>query len=216
MVLVRIDREEPYWAEKATHALHAEGITTDIAPGLREAIDEEWTWINYPAPGLSRDEIRECSDQAQKIHEAIHDGRLVIHAHAHTETSWNTVAVGTYRDTGKSVHLYGEGHLRRITHALASPAQAVNAFEQAHGKDVRPGPAPLTDTERHIAHAAPASPRSTRTRPTPSRRWSSGYPPMPPTPATTKPSSTPSSTPTTTGRSTAPGTTTPPSPTTSH
>ncbi|WP_406463305.1 DUF317 domain-containing protein [Streptomyces sp. NBC_01622] len=153
MVLARIDSEEPYWAEKATHSLHAEGITTEITPNLREAIDEEWTWVNYPASRLSRDEIRECSDQAQKIHEAIRDGRLVIHAHAHAEDSWDTVAVGTYRDTGKSVHLAGENHLRHVTGAFASPAQALIAFEQARGKAVRPGPAPMTATERHTAHA---------------------------------------------------------------
>jgi hypothetical protein len=77
MVLARIDREEPHWAQKATHALHAEGITAEITPGLQEATDEEWTWINYPASHLSRDEIRERTDQAQKIHDAIRDGRLV-------------------------------------------------------------------------------------------------------------------------------------------
>ncbi|MEE1765266.1 hypothetical protein [Streptomyces sp. SP18BB07] len=95
MVLARIDREEPHWAQKATHALHAEGITAEITPGLQEAIDEEWPWITYPDPRPSHDEIRERTDQAQKIHDAIRDGRLVIHAHAHADTGRDTVAVGT-------------------------------------------------------------------------------------------------------------------------
>ncbi|MFF4508963.1 hypothetical protein [Streptomyces sp. NPDC001401] len=95
MVLARINREEPCWAEKATHALHAEGITTEITPDLRQAIDQEWIGVNYPASRLSRDEIRECSDQTQKIHDAIHDGRLVIHAHA--EDRWDTVSSGVNR-----------------------------------------------------------------------------------------------------------------------
>ncbi|MFI1210020.1 hypothetical protein ACH4UV_20680 [Streptomyces sp. NPDC020802] len=149
MVLARIDREEPWWAGKATHALHVEGTTAEITPDLREAIDEEWTWVNYPASRLSRDETRECSDQAQKIHDAIRNGRLVIHAHAHAEDSWDTVAVGTYRDTCKSVHLHGENHLCHVTGAFALPAQALIFFEQAHRKAVRLGPAPMTDTERH-------------------------------------------------------------------
>ncbi|MFJ9900691.1 DUF317 domain-containing protein [Streptomyces sp. NPDC091280] len=153
MVLARIDREEPHWAQKATHALHAEGITAEITPGLQEAIAEEWTWITYPDPRPSRDEIRERTDQAQKIHDAIRDGRLVIHAHAHAGTAWDTLAVGTYRDSGKSVHLQGEDHLRRITHTYPSPARALTAFEQANGKDVCPGPAPMTDTERGTAQA---------------------------------------------------------------
>ncbi|MEV0372507.1 hypothetical protein AB0I10_22195 [Streptomyces sp. NPDC050636] len=50
LVLARIDHEEPYWAEKAAQALTAEGITTEITPRLREAIDEEWKWANYTMP----------------------------------------------------------------------------------------------------------------------------------------------------------------------
>ncbi|MGW0651928.1 hypothetical protein ACWD4T_24460 [Streptomyces umbrinus] len=108
LVLARIDHEKPYWAENAAHALTVEGITTEIAP-RREAIDEAWTWANYPMRWCTREEIREFSNEAQKIYDDIRHGRLVVHAHA----SGTTVAVGTYRD-GKSVYLHGENHLRQF------------------------------------------------------------------------------------------------------
>lgn len=76
MVLARIDHEEPYWAHQATHALHAEGITTEITPRLRKAIDEEWTWANYPMHWLTRAEVREVSNAAQSIYDDIRHGRL--------------------------------------------------------------------------------------------------------------------------------------------
>lgn len=82
LVLVRIDREEPYWAEKAAQALTAQGITTQITTQLREAIDEEWEWANYPMPWCTREEVREVSDEAQKIYDDIRHGRLTVHAHA--------------------------------------------------------------------------------------------------------------------------------------
>ncbi|MGW3867770.1 DUF317 domain-containing protein, partial [Streptomyces sp. NPDC005047] len=82
LVLARIDHEEPYWANDAATHLVAEGITVDITPQLREAIVEEWTWPDYPMPWCTRSEIREISQQAQKIHDDIHHGQLLIHAHA--------------------------------------------------------------------------------------------------------------------------------------
>ncbi|WP_217570496.1 DUF317 domain-containing protein [Streptomyces sp. GbtcB7] len=170
MVLGRIDHEEPYWAHQATHALHAEGITTEITPRLREAIDEEWTWANYPMHWLTRAEVREASNAAQTIYDDIRHGRLIIHAHAHD--GWTTVAIGTYLDGG-TVALHGENHLRSIADRLESPAQALASFQRLHGDAVRPGPAPMTDIEQQTAQArtslrspdtaqAPAAPRIER------------------------------------------------------
>lgn len=117
LVLVRIDREEPYWARKAAQGLTADGITVDIRPRLREAMAEEWTWAAYPMPWCSRAEIREVSDQAQQIYDALRHGRLRIHAHAHD--GHTTVAVGTYPD-GESIHLHGEDHLRVESYTYGS------------------------------------------------------------------------------------------------
>jgi hypothetical protein len=150
-VMARIDREEPYWAEKAAYALAAEGISTEITPRLREAIIEEWTWANYPMRWCTREETREVSNEAQKIYDDIRHGRLLIHAHA--DDSGTVVAVGTYRDNGKSVCLHGENHLRQVADTFDSPAQALAAFERFHGDTMRPGPAPVTDTEREAAEA---------------------------------------------------------------
>ncbi|WP_409061218.1 DUF317 domain-containing protein [Streptomyces sp. SYP-A7185] len=149
LVLVRIDHEEPYWAQDAAQHLAAEGITIEITPQLQEAMDEEWTWANYPMPWCSRSEIREVSNDAQKIHDDIRHGQLLIHAHAHD--GHTTVAVGTYLTPGgKSVYLHGEDHLRQVADTFDSPAQALLAFDKVHAAAMRPGPAPLTDTE----HAA--------------------------------------------------------------
>ncbi|MFC8639831.1 hypothetical protein ACWGNY_21815 [[Kitasatospora] papulosa] len=89
MVMARIDREEPHYAEQAARALRAENITVDITPELRDEIDTEWTWANYPMPWCSREEIREVSNDAQKIYDDIRHGRLIIHAHA--LDGWTTV-----------------------------------------------------------------------------------------------------------------------------
>ncbi|MDV9196040.1 hypothetical protein [Streptomyces sp. Wh19] len=152
LVLARIDHEEPYWAEKAAQALNAEGMTTEISPKLREAIDEEWTWANYPLSWCTRSEIREVSNQAQKICDDIQYGHLLIHAHA--QDSHTTVAVGTYLSgMNKSVYLHGENHLRQIACTFDSPAQALTFFEKAHGDTMSPGPAPMTDTEQAAAKA---------------------------------------------------------------
>ncbi|MFE0207426.1 DUF317 domain-containing protein [Streptomyces sp. NPDC058985] len=152
LVLARIDREEPYWANDAATHMVAEGITVDITPQLREAIVEEWTWPDYPMPWCTRSEIREVSQQAQKIHDDIHYGQLLIHAHA--DDGHTTVAVGTYLHRGgKSVYLHGVDHLRQIADTFDSPAQALLAFEKVHAVEMRPGPAPLTDTEREAIAA---------------------------------------------------------------
>ncbi|MBT2511662.1 DUF317 domain-containing protein [Streptomyces sp. ISL-98] len=151
LVLARIDHEEPYWAEKAAQQLTADGITVEITSRLREAIDEEWTWADYPMPWCTRTEIREVSDEAQKIYDDIRHGRLLIHAHA--EDSHTTVAVGTYLNSGKSVYLHGENHLRQVADTFDSPAQALVSFERFHCDTMRPGPAPMTDTERTAAEA---------------------------------------------------------------
>ncbi|MGW4345354.1 DUF317 domain-containing protein [Streptomyces sp. NPDC004690] len=150
-LLIRIDHEEPYWAERTAEKLDAAGVVTEITDPLREAIDEEWTWGNYPMSWCTRSEIREVSDQAQKIYDAIQSGRLLIHAHA--DDHGTTVAVGTYLDTGKSVYLHGENHLRQIAGSFDSVAAALTAFERFHGADLRPGSAPMTDTEREAAEA---------------------------------------------------------------
>lgn len=92
--------------------------------------------------------------QAQKIHDDIHHGQLHIHAHAHAHDSHTTVAVGTYLHRGgKSVYLHGEDHLRQIANTFDSPAQALLAFEKVHAAEMRPGPAPLSDTEREAIAA---------------------------------------------------------------
>ncbi|MET8577356.1 DUF317 domain-containing protein [Streptomyces sp. NPDC005012] len=145
-VLARIDHEEPYWAEQTAQKLTASGITVDITPRLREAMDEEWTWANYPMPWCTRTEMREVSDEAQKIYDDIRHGRLLIHAHA--PDGHTTVAVVTYPDTGKSVYLHGEDHLRTVASSYESPAQALADFQKYHGSEMRLGPAPQTSTER--------------------------------------------------------------------
>ncbi|MEU6227517.1 DUF317 domain-containing protein [Streptomyces sp. NPDC047042] len=151
MVLARIDHEEPYWANEAAQELAAQGIASDITPPLREAIHEEWTWASHPMSWLTRSEIRNVSDEAQQIHDDIRHGRLLIHAHADDDGA--TVAVGTYRDTGQSVYLHGENHLRCVAGTFDSIADALTAFERTHRDTLRPGPAPMTDTERQTAQA---------------------------------------------------------------
>ncbi|MEU2466794.1 hypothetical protein ABZ580_21565 [Streptomyces sp. NPDC012486] len=152
LVLARIDHEEPYWAEWAAEQLTADGLIVEITPKLREAMDEEWTWPTYPVPWCTRTEIRYVSNEAQKIHDDIRHGHLLIHAHAHD--GHTTVAVGTYlHQSGKSVYLHGEDHLRQVADTFQSPAAALVAFEKAHGTTMRPGPAPLTDTEQDTAQA---------------------------------------------------------------
>ncbi|MFJ2175884.1 DUF317 domain-containing protein [Streptomyces sp. NPDC087851] len=153
LVLARIDHEEPYWAQQTARELAGEGVAAEITPRLHDAIDEEWTWANYPMHWCTREEIREVSDQANTLYEDIRRGRLVIHAHA--EDGGTSVAVGTYRN-GTSVYLHGENHLRQIADTFDSPAQAIAAFERFHGNAMRPGPAPATGTEQQTAEALTA------------------------------------------------------------
>ncbi|MGZ2361538.1 DUF317 domain-containing protein [Streptomyces sp. 372A] len=153
LVLARIDHEEPYWAKQAAKRLTAEGIAVEIAPRLSAAMKQERTWAGYLDRGLTPGQVRARSDRAQKIHDDILHGELVIHAHAHD--GHDMAAVGTYRTSrnSKSVHLLGENHLRRVTAHFDSPAQAVRAFEETHAHRMHPGPAPLTYIEREAAQA---------------------------------------------------------------
>ncbi|WP_341868947.1 hypothetical protein [Streptomyces diastatochromogenes] len=82
LVLARVDHEEPYWAEKAGQQLTAGGITVEITPRLQEAMAEKWTWADYPMPWCTRSEVREVSNEPQKIRDDIRHGQLLIHAHA--------------------------------------------------------------------------------------------------------------------------------------
>ncbi|MGW2477930.1 DUF317 domain-containing protein [Streptomyces sp. NPDC001665] len=172
LVLARIDHEEPYWAKQAAKRLTAEGATVEIAPRLSAAMSQERTWAGYLDRGLTPGQVRARSDRAQKIHDDILHGELVIHAHAHD--GHEMAAVGTYRTSRnrRSVHLRGEAHLRRVTAHFDSPAQAMRAFEEVHAHRMYPGPAPLTYIEREAAQArsslaAPESDKSTAPLPEP-------------------------------------------------
>ncbi|MFJ7423343.1 DUF317 domain-containing protein [Streptomyces uncialis] len=110
---------------------------------------------NYPMPWLSRDEIREVSNEAQKIHDDIAAGRLIIHLHAHD--GHTTVAVGTYPG-GQSIHLHGENHLRQTTLVYDTTAEALRDFDDLYTDAVRPGPAPATETEQGAAAALAGTP----------------------------------------------------------
>ncbi|MCX5203173.1 hypothetical protein OG897_17175 [Streptomyces sp. NBC_00237] len=154
MVLARIDSEEAHYAEHAARALRNAGVDVTITVDLQEDIDTEWDWHDHPMPWLDRQEIRDVSNEAQKIHDDIRDGRLIIHAH----DGWTTVAAGTYRD-GESVHLHDQNHLRVIATTYATPHMALTEFVRLNQDAVRPGAAPLTDNERAAAAAlAEASP----------------------------------------------------------
>ncbi|MFC8708850.1 MULTISPECIES: DUF317 domain-containing protein [unclassified Streptomyces] len=162
LVLARIDHEEPYWARKIADDIAARGITVEITPALTAAIDDDWTWPDYPLPTLTRQEIRDASDQAQTIHDDILHGRLTIHAHA--DDGETTVALGTYRDSGQSVHLHGQNHLRCVSGSFDTPHDAWTAFVRQYAPTMRLGPAPPTDTERQ-ASAARTSPAVRPTEP---------------------------------------------------
>ncbi|MFG3384020.1 DUF317 domain-containing protein [Streptomyces sp. NPDC047999] len=161
MVLARIDREEPHYTAQAAQLLQQYGFTTEIAPALQEEIDTEWTWGNYPMPWCTRDEIREVSAEAQRIHDDIAEGRLIIHLHA--DDGHNTVAVGSY-STGvrRHVHLHGENHMRQENDtAFATEAQAVAEFHRLYSVAVRPGPAPHTDLEQTVRQLLAGTPPAT-------------------------------------------------------
>lgn len=162
-VLARIDHDEPYYANQAARALLEKGTRVEIDSALQTEIDTEWTYGNYPMPYMDRNEIREVSAEAQRIHDDIASGRLTIHMHAHD--GWTTVAVGTYQG-GKSVYLHGEDYLRQEVTDYESEAEAVADFQRQHSVTVRPGPAPVTDIER-AAVAAIITPPSDGPTPTP-------------------------------------------------
>lgn len=150
MVLARIDREEPYYANAAAGQLRQLGYTVEVTPELQEEMDAEWTWPDYPLPGCSREDIREVSATAQRLHDDISSGRLLIHLHAHEGPA--TVAVATYTSgIRRSFHLHGENHLRQISNAYADEAEAVADFHRLHSVAVRPGPPPLTDVEKSVS-----------------------------------------------------------------
>ncbi|MFE0136968.1 DUF317 domain-containing protein [Streptomyces sp. NPDC059037] len=150
MLLVRIDHEEPYYANITANLLRDTGITVDISYQLQEEIDTEWTWADHPMTWLDRDGIRLVSADAQKIHDDIQSGRLTIHLYAHD--GHTTVAVGTYQHA-ESVHLHGENHLRVVSGSYDTPGEAIADFERLYGDAVRPGPPPPTDTEQQAAQA---------------------------------------------------------------
>ncbi len=143
MALARIDHDEPHYADQAARTLREDGATVEIEPALQEEINTEWTYGNYPMRWPNRDEVREVSAEAQRIH----DG-------------WTTVAVGAYKG-GKSVHLHGQKYLRQETADYESEPEAVADFHRQYTVTVRPGPAPLTSTERAAAEVFAARPSET-------------------------------------------------------
>ncbi|MFF5719349.1 DUF317 domain-containing protein [Streptomyces buecherae] len=151
-LLARIDHHEPYWANLATQSMADKGIALQIAPELREVINTHTSQGKHPASAAEYDALARAVE-AQQIRNDLRHGRLTIHAHAYDGPS--TVAVGTYHD-GRSVHLHGEDHLRAVTDVFPSPIQAVSAFQRLHRDPVRPGPAPLTHTERQVIEALTA------------------------------------------------------------
>ncbi|MFB7257916.1 DUF317 domain-containing protein [Streptomyces nojiriensis] len=158
MVLARIDHEEPYYANATAKQLIRYGFTVEIAPSLQEEIDTEWSWGNYPYPWCTRDEVREVSAEAQRIHDDIAEGRLIIHLHA--DDGHTTVAVGTYASgLRRTVHLHGENHLRQITQEYDDEAEALGEFHKLYTVAVRPGPAPITERERSARNALTAGVR---------------------------------------------------------
>lgn len=155
MVLARIDHEEPYYANAATTQLSRYGFTVEITPPLQEETDTEWSWGNYPYPWCTRDEVREVSAEAQRIHDDIAEGRLIIQLHA--DDGHTTVAVGTYTSgLRRTIHLHGENHLRQITQEYDDEAEALGEFHKLYTVAVRPGPAPLTEREQSARNALTA------------------------------------------------------------
>ncbi|MFE3329031.1 DUF317 domain-containing protein [Streptomyces sp. NPDC059176] len=158
MVLARIDHEEPYYAQQASETLtHRFDIKID--PALREAIDTDRDWADYPLPDATREELRMHGATAQQIHDDIASGRLTIHLHA--LDGRNTAAVGSYTD-GRHVHLRGQDHLRDFALVFTDATNAVAEFHRLYSVAVRPGPAPLTSTERTIAELTATATRGTQ------------------------------------------------------
>ncbi|MFK8909433.1 hypothetical protein ACJA3G_20680, partial [Streptomyces sp. YS-3] len=141
MLLVRIDHEEPYYANTTAGLLRDAGIPVEITEQLQEEINTEWTWADHPMTWLDREEIRLVSADAQKIHDDINSGLLTLHLHAHD--GHTTVGVGTYQHAD-SVHLHGENHLRVVSSSYDTPGEAIADFERLYGDAV---------PERRTAHA---------------------------------------------------------------
>lgn len=81
--------------------------------------------------------IREVSNQAQKIHDDIRYGDLLIHAHA--RDGHTTFAVGTYlHPGGTSVYLHGEDHLRQTADTFDSPAGPCSPSRSSTGPRCAP------------------------------------------------------------------------------
>ncbi|MBD0422677.1 hypothetical protein H0H10_26560 [Streptomyces sp. TRM S81-3] len=104
-----------------------------------------------PVTGPKRPLKPYLPDEAQKISDGIGHGRLVIHAHA--DDAGTVVTIGTYRDSGSSVYLHGNNHVRQVADTFDSPAQALASFERLHGDTMRPGPALATPAEHEAAAA---------------------------------------------------------------
>jgi hypothetical protein len=157
LVLVRIDHEEFHYADAATRALREAGITVVIDFELQQDLDSDWTWVNYPIPDLSPQEIRDVGAEAQRIYDDIAADRLVIHHHAAEDDF--VAAVGTYT-SGHSVLLHDEDHLRHIVGTFNSRSEAVAEFLLIYGSAIRIGPPPTTSSEQRIARvlAAPVRP----------------------------------------------------------
>lgn len=102
--------------DTAAKQLSRYGFTVEIETALQDEIDTEWTWGNYPFPWCTRDEVREVSAKAQRIHNDISEGRLIIHLHA--DDGHTTVAAGTYAGgVRRHVHLHGENPVRQVAMA---------------------------------------------------------------------------------------------------
>lgn len=155
---MRIDREEAHYAEAATRALRQAGITVGVALALQQDVDNERAWFDQPMPWLTRQEIREVGAGAQKLHDDIAVGDLVIHRHAAFGDGplRAVLAVGTY-GAGYSVHLQGEDHLRQVARTFDSQEEALADFDLLYGGAVRPGPAPATAAEQRTARILAAT-----------------------------------------------------------
>jgi hypothetical protein len=167
LVLVRIDGEEAHYAAAAARALREDGITVVVDFDLQQDFGREWAWGDYPMPWLTRQEIRVVGAEAQKIHDDIAAGRLVIHHHAVQDGF--VAAVGSHT-SGYSVLLHDQDHLRHIAATFDSRAEAVTEFLLIYGSALRPGPAPATPTEQRVVRvlAATAKPDREPGQPAPS------------------------------------------------
>ncbi|MFD9841062.1 DUF317 domain-containing protein [[Kitasatospora] papulosa] len=161
--MARIDSEEPHYAEQAAHALRAENLTVDITPELREEIDTEWTWANYPMRWCSREEIPEVSNDAENLR------RHPVRAPDHPRPRPRGL------DHRRRRHLPPrpehppprENHLRTESARYDNSVEAITEFDRLYGDAVRPGPAPATSTEHEAERARTSLPGAADAQPTP-------------------------------------------------